>query len=87
MKKEKTKIRSPHLRPYFIRRIGFVLLGLWLFTMSLLTVGTAQYVLRELVETSEEVSAGWMNVIPLRRGRCPSPCGRYPAAWTTACWM
>ena len=53
MKKEKTKIRSPHLRPYFIRRIGFVLLGLWLFTMSLLTVGTAQYVLRELVETSE----------------------------------
>ena len=29
MKKEKTKIRRPHLRPYFIRRIGSDKTGHW----------------------------------------------------------
>lgn len=48
---KKVKTRTPRLQPYFIRRIGLVLAGLWLTAMTLLTVGTAQYVLRELVDT------------------------------------
>ena len=51
MKKGKTKTRTPRLQPYFVRRIGLVLAGLWLISMLLLTVGTAQYVLDELVES------------------------------------
>ena len=51
MKKGKTKTRTPRLQPYFVRRIALVLAGLWLISMALLTVGTAQYVLDELVES------------------------------------
>ena len=47
----KAKTRTPRLQPYFTRRIGFVLAGLWLTAMILLTVGTAQYVLSEFAET------------------------------------
>ena len=51
MKKEKAKTRTPRLQPYFVRRIALVLAGLWLISMALLTTGTAQYVLDELVES------------------------------------
>ena len=66
MKKEKRKYSFPRLLPYFTRRIGLVLLGLWLTCMVLLTVGTAQYVRREIInesydfpETTERVS--WLD--------------------------
>ena len=50
MGKRREKSSSPALLSYFTRRVGLVLFGLWLLTMSLLTVGTAQYVLEEIVE-------------------------------------
>ena len=45
------KRKPPRLLPYLTRRIGLVLLSLWLVSMSLLTVGTAQFVLDDLTET------------------------------------
>ena len=56
MKKGKTKTRTPRLQPYFVRRIGLVLAGLWLISMALLTVGTAQYVLEQIVENGYDFS-------------------------------
>ena len=50
MKKTARKSSLPRILPYLTRRMGLVLLALWLLTMSLLTVGTAQYVLADLVE-------------------------------------
>ena len=49
-KQQETATPSPRLQPYFVRRIGLVLASLWLISMLLLTVGTAQYVLEEIVE-------------------------------------
>lgn len=49
--KKRNKTPAPRLQPYFVRRIGLVLAGLWLVSMLLLTVGTAQYVLEEIVDS------------------------------------
>ena len=84
MKKEKTKARIPRLRPYFIRRIGFALLSLWLVAMALLTVGTAQYVLDEIVEASErypeyvEGSSRLDECYPTEEGEVPSSYRKTP---------
>lgn len=48
--KKQNKPPTPRLQPYFVRRIGLVLASLWLVSMLLLTVGTAQYVLEEIVD-------------------------------------
>ena len=45
---------TSRLLPWFSCHVGLVLLGLWLLTMSLFTVGTAQYILRDLEEASRE---------------------------------
>ena len=84
MKKEKRKYSFPRLLPYFTRRIGLVLLGLWLTCMVLLTVGTAQYVLEDIVETSEEYpvfagNIGWLDeCFPIEEGTVPSPYRQQP---------
>ena len=52
MKKEKP--RSVSLLRHLMRRIAVALWSLWLLSMSLLTVGTAQFVLEELTNGSYE---------------------------------
>lgn len=84
MGKRREKSSSPALLSYFTRRVGLVLLGLWLLTMSLLTVGTAQYVLGDIVETSAEYPgfAGKIGRLdecfPIEEGTVPSPYRQQP---------
>ena len=52
-KKKESSCAVPRLLPWLSRRGGLMMLGLWLLTMSLLTIGTAQYVLRDLADTAE----------------------------------
>ena len=78
MKKEKTNTRTPRLQPYFTRRIGLVLAGLWLVSMLLLTVGTAQYVLEDIVNAGTsfpeqaEISGSLYQYYPTEKGETRS---------------
>ena len=54
MKKEKLHPAPNSVYRHLMRRIVIPLWSLWLLCMVLLTVGTAQYVLEEIVETSYE---------------------------------
>ena len=71
---------NSRLLPWFARRVGLVMLGLWLLTMSLFTVGTAQYILKDLVAACEEYPKNINDISNL--GRCyPTEEGEVPSSY------
>ena len=79
-KKKEGGCPAPRLLPWFARRVGLVMLGLWLLTMSLLTVGTAQYILKDLVAACEEYPKYVDAISDL--GRCyPTEEGEVPSSY------
>ena len=71
---------APQLLPWFARRTGLVLLGLWLLTMSLFTVGTAQYILKDLAAACEEYP-GYISDISNLEKCYPTEEGEVPSSY------